>query len=1435
MTLYNKSLLVGVDLGKTSLSMAMAEPDSKGGIINVRTESVRHQGRPLDTLIEILRQKGPENIIKIAATGIYSDRLALPVITGLPDEIAQELATRNLFPDDGLLNIVRLGGSGYSVLTRDTEGRYHFEENDKCSAGTGETIEKICKRLGLDLDRAIELAEKAEDVIPITARCSVFAKSEMTHYANQGESHPSLLAGYFRSVAGNVASLYEKLKVDGPVILIGNGALIRPVSNAFAGMCQNEVGVSEYAGAFEAMGALYYAGERFGEEGPSGLPQDLSGLVRAREKRIKPLTPARRMPGSAVFLKVPHERVSASGPTVLGLDLGSTGSKAALWDQRRNTVMADVYRPTEGNPVEAAKALVTDIMAKADNPVIAVGLTGSGRDAAATVFRAACPGLEDRIVVQNEIVAHAEAAMTYDPDRGKSLSIVEIGGQDAKFINVEGGRVIESDMNRACSAGTGSFLEEQGIFYGIDDITRFGEMAARAEGPPDLGQMCTVFVAEQAAEALNEGYSVDDVFAGFMYSVIVNYKNRVMGNRRFLDKVFFQGKPATNWYLARTLAAIIRKEVYVPPNPGAMGAIGIAMLAAANIKQEKADRFDLKAVTSARVKERRTFQCKDPACDNLCPIESSRIEVMGREEKVLSGGRCPKYESMSAGGEKLGKDSPNPYLERRRLVERIERAAEGNDAGPAVAIPYGHYLIDYLPFFLAFFSRLGTKVKVVHSGRDTFPKGNRRCSAGNTCTPVKLMHGLVPDEADYVFMPKMIEIPRQVAGAGAATCPLTQAAPEMVEKALEAEGHKAKVLRTVLHLAEHGFRTPSVWAALHALQKRLCEENSHVAAGFRELAAAYRHALRAQDAYERELLDIGRRALLYADRKGHPVVVVSGSSHVIHEPVMNAGIHELIMQNGAMAVPLDCFPVPGSVPPLSRVYWGASSRTLRASVAAARRGNTFPLMIVSYGCGPGSFVERLFNHILEDYPHTVLESDGHGGKAGYVTRVQAFLYSARNYEGEGAEAVAPKLEIYDRDPALSDEEIRNSKVVDFAVGVNTGRLSSAVKRSGGYDCDYAGPSDEDALRLGRESCTGKECLPYQLIFGNFRKYLREHPPNGGKRILLNDVTGCGPCRNGMFNLADEISLEKMGLKDKVGVVTPGSFEGGPALAAARWVSIVAVDLLNQLRLYYRPVEAESGSVDRIFERRIEELESKLEEPVDRESYRQTFKSLSMAEDLLERAALEFEELLIDPEKDASAGSVYLCGDVFLRVDDWGSDNLARKINDLGLRVALEPYGELGEFLAFYRSSELVELETRWLHNRLMRYGMDYATSRLVQAVKKRHPWIKWDDPIKVERESRELLERWPLIESIPAMGSALLAWREKRADGIVVVGPWGCGPALIMEAQLKRKTELPLLFVYNDGDPIDEKRLAGFAWRIKHNLSAKITKGPHIKPGPLRK
>ena len=278
----------------------------------VETIVERHCGEPLRPFVELYRRLGSDaadgasRLVKVVATGAYSDRLGPPVLAGVPEEIAQEHAARALFGDEGALNIVRIGGSGYSVLTRTAAGRVRYEPNERCSAGTGETIEGLCTRLGSSLARAVELAQASPDAIVVTSRCAVFAKSELTHYANEGEDHGRIFRGVFESVARNVHALYDKVKVDGPVVVVGNGALIGPVVEAFSRLAGVSVIVPPEAGYFEALGALRYGAAdlapRDTAESPPVWPADPESLVRRSPRRIRALTPAAEGGGSVVWL-----------------------------------------------------------------------------------------------------------------------------------------------------------------------------------------------------------------------------------------------------------------------------------------------------------------------------------------------------------------------------------------------------------------------------------------------------------------------------------------------------------------------------------------------------------------------------------------------------------------------------------------------------------------------------------------------------------------------------------------------------------------------------------------------------------------------------------------------------------------------------------------------------------------------------------------------------------------------------------------------------------------------------------------------------------------------------------------------------------------------------------------------------------------------------
>ena len=696
---------------------------------------------------------------------------------------------------------------------------------------------------------------------------------------------------------------------------------------------------------------------------------------------------------------------------------------------------------------------------------------------------------------------------------------------------------------------------------------------------PDLGQMCTVFVADAAAEAHNEGFSIEDLFGGFQYSVIHNYINRVMGGRTFGERIFFQGKPASGPSLAWTLAAVTGRDVIVPHNPGAMGAWGIGLCAIGEMGEVKlleADKFDLNVVLDAQVVARTEFRCADPQCQNLCHIDKTTVSVGGKDQTVLSGGACPKYEISSAGSQKLPKDAPNALEERMALLENFWEAGSGDRE---VGVPYVGVLNGYLPWMVTFLTEIGLRVKVLRSDGKSLARGEERCFSFDSCAPAKIAHAVADADVSTLVFPKFLNL-HDREGHGGRTCPMEQGMADMADQALKARGRNIKFIKPVFNLRE-GLLNKQTNRTSSLARRQLGAGDTRV------LKAADR-AAKAQQKYENELAKIGQRTMDYGRDHRIPVVAVVGSLHVIYDRAVNANIPDLLRQNGVLALPMDCYPIPKKINALTRIVWEDTNRALRVAVSAREHGNVFPVFLSSFGCGPASFAEHFFRHLMEGYPHTALESDGHGGFAGFVTRIQAFLHTVRQHDGRPVPAEPGRINLFDalERPSLAME--KDSKIVVFSMADQVGPITAAVFRSLGYDAVPAVMTSAASLAAGRRDCSGKECLAYQLIWGSFRKYLDDNPPE--KRTVLIQISGRGACRTCNFSMKDQMSLEKMGLSDRVFLrhIAPER-EGAPMLIAAFYTGTLVWDMLNQLAAYHRPYEIEPGEVDRIYQRYCDEL------------------------------------------------------------------------------------------------------------------------------------------------------------------------------------------------------------------------------------------------------
>ena len=1400
-----KTRIAACDIGKSSICFATAVVQQDDSLLWEKIDYQHHDGNPFDMFRKWYTQETISNCDILCATGIYADQLGSPVVI-LPEDICQEAALENTpdLPDQ--MNLIRVGARGYSVLSREANKnetfQYHFLENDKCSSGAGENIQKIVNRFGMSIADADKLAQSASSSIPITARCAVFSKSEMTHYANQGKPLPELFRGFFESVARNASALLTRNQIDGPLYLIGGCAQILSLVQGFETICKKDIHIPAHYLCFEAVGACVL-GKNELKRNAIKLPENPDVLVQEKKKRFHVLPPASQWKHNTQQLfSPPFEENPYEVPVILGLDLGSTGSKAVLISIETGQPILDVYDRTNGNPIDATYRLVREILSKGNPDIRGIGLTGSGREAVGTLVRGVFSSSES-IVILNEIVAHATASIRCDESNGKDLTIIEIGGQDAKYIRVSGGRIVESDMNKACSAGTGSFLEEQAAFYNVTDIQTFVKMAQDAKRPPELGQMCTVFVADAGAQALKDGFTLSDIFAGFQYSVIHNYLNRVMGQRTLSETIFFQGKPATNPSLAWTLAAITGRPIIVPPNPGAMGAWGIGLCVIDEVKDIlDQSKLDIKKILKASIISRQEFQCRDPKCQTLCPIERTTIKIGNKTREAISGGACPKYEVSSGKLPKLPTGLMNPFQMRQDLLNQFESI---NANLPSVAIPMIGPLVHYMPWVSTFIQSLGFSVKILQSDRHSLAKGEQLCNSYDACGPTKIAHAVCQTDASILFFPKISEYDSSN-GLGGKPCVTEHAMPDIIAQSLKSKGSPVTIVKPDLSFAKGLSHWSLVW--------ELLKYSAQLKTSSVQLGNAIEKAALAQNKYENDLVNIGLEALSIARKHKIPVVLVCGSLHVIHDRAINADIPNLIRQNGAMAIPSDCFPIDKNVPNVEKVYWADSNRFLRAAITAKNMNDVFPLMISSFGCGPTSFTEQFLYEAMKGYPHTLLESDGHGGTAGFITRIQAFMQSVHQYLNAGENRPIDNNTVisYMGHGKFKGKYLDKNVQYVFMSSIDYfGDIFASIYRSEGYDAVAASPYTHEMLKHGQKDCSGKECLSYQLIWSAFKDYLEKHPPQ--KETRLMQVTG-EMCRAGGFGIKDRLNVDRLGYGQYV-KVSSLRIVGGVAMSAKVWAGLTALDIIRQLYVYHMAVEIHPGQSEKLYRYFSNQILQTMEQPsLDGWlSHAQLGWQWVLIKEILNRASDAFLSIANNESKD-NYRTLFVTGDAMTKGNDFANSGLFRIISNYKVHIIVEPFCDFLEFLGKIHPPLLYGRNSTKATSLFYGLNMVRIRNELYKPIIKKHPWLPLPDVETALNRGNQLLDLRVNGGSPIAVGNALHQWEQNKIDGILLTSCWGCDNGLIEESLLRYRKDIPYYFFYDDATPIDERRIHSFAFRL---------------------
>jgi activator of 2-hydroxyglutaryl-CoA dehydratase/predicted nucleotide-binding protein (sugar kinase/HSP70/actin superfamily) len=1413
---------LGIDVGAESVKIV--ELCRHAGVLETACRLIFEHGKCAQSVtLEKLAELQWPAVTAAGATGRLAGLFNLQKI---PVQAAQAAALDFRFPGLRPIILISIGSRGFSVLTIRSNGRIVFRENSRCSQGTGNFLGQLAARFGLSVEEACREADPVAHPALLSGRCPVILKTDMTHLGNKGERRDRILAGLLDAVCENVQILVKPGSGPRCVVLAGGLARASRVRRNFrqyldrhglestALMAEDSLFLEATGAAIEAA-RLRMAPPPLADLAAACAPADFEEVMSLRQglKRVRRLS---QPMGSFE---------SAQGPLLLGFDIGSTGSKLVALDMPTGAPVWEQYCATNGHPIRAAQELSRRLLDQGGLrlPILAFGVTGSGREIVGSVL-ATCYGNES-VRILNEIAAHAAGALYYDPQVD---TIFEIGGQDAKYVKLLAGQVCDAAMNEACSAGTGSFIEEQGCrLAGIDNPARMERVALDAGRCVSLGQHCSVFMAEAIDAAIAAGRPMPEIVAGVYDSVIQNYLNRVKGNRPTGRRIFCQGMPFSSDALAGAAANRAMSDITIPPNPGTVGALGIALLAAEDLRLSALPAVRLEHFLSAAVVGKDEFHCRSTrGCGgegNKCRIEQLTVMVGKEKQSRRWGGSCSLYD-RAAGAGKLPDLAPDPFRERRELVQdMIARCAPARPGRPVIAITDEFVLKNLFPFFATYLHELGFDLHVQsNAGRPALRRGIEENNV-RYCAPLELYAGMISRmveiKPDYLFCPMLRDIPKSADEPHSISCTLAQASADIMRLNLRGRT-AARVLTPVMDMGAEGTASGNFRRSCFRLARSL-------RASARAWQRAFDLACAAQSEFASKLTHMGSRALDFALKARVTPVVVLGRPYTIHNNVLNSNVPDLLRELGVVAIPVDCYPVGADVPVFKNVYWGYSQMNLRAAHQIRHASGIYSVYCSNYSCGPDSFNLHFYCRLMEGKPFAIIETDGHSGDAGTKTRLEAFLSCVQN------EQRRTRLQVRKNGPALHDLAAEESPLGDITRGnrlLLIPRLGAGAEVlactlcAEGMRAEALPIPDREAIRIGRRHTSGKECLPMTATLGSCLK--RIYAGDSEEKYALLMPKSYGPCRFGVYNLYDRLIFSEIGLRDRVAVIAPAAgnyFKGLPhGLALKLWAAVVAEDILLDMLHATRPLEKKHGFVTALYGNYFDLLNQRLQQspaPPLAEGIEEIFNDVFGLRSFLIRAAHDFAAAA-DGGRDVP--TVAVTGEIYVRCDPGSNDRLIERLEERGMRVKLASAHEWLEYTDWSKWRGIRErrrkMEGSWFAARLSSWLKRAVLERLHAAVRAPMGWQKRTRVCNIVSSAEPYLSSYHRGEAILTIGGPLQMHGRGEIAGAICVAPLECLPNKVAESQLYHACEdtgLIALALYLNGDPMDPESLDNFAYEVK--------------------
>lgn len=1264
--IHRTVIRIGIDVGSTTVKVVALDID--GTIIYSKYE--RHMADIRSTIISVVEQAldsiekqfpgsdSPMLSVKVTGSGglAVSHWLTVPFIQ---EVVASTTAVRKMIPQTDVA--IELGGED-AKITYFTDG-VEQRMNGTCAGGTGAFIDQMAALLETDAAGLNELAKGATMMYPIAARCGVFAKTDVQPLINEGARREDIAASIYQAVVSQtISGLACGKPIRGHVAFLG-GPLhfmdqLRRRFIETLKLKDDEIIIPENSQLFVAAGAAWSAelpnegntAEGVIDEAPvltliplPELREGLKKLVGAEMSEVQRLEPLFKNAKELDEFRMRHasemaasaDLDSTKGPVFLGLDAGSTTTKAVLIDDQ-GRILWRFYDVNGGNPVALAVRVLKDLYRRLPPHITIMRSCSTGYGEA--LFQAAL-GVDTGEV---ETIAHYRAADFFVP--GVEF-LLDIGGQDMKCLRMKNGAITSIQLNEACSSGCGSFLDNFARSLGLD-IRAFSNKALLADKPVDLGSRCTVFMNSRVKQAQKEGASVGDISAGLSYSVIKNALFKVIKLRDAAaigEKVVVQGGTFNNDAVLRAFEKISGRHVFRPDVAGLMGAYGAALIA---LDQWKDAGGPLDVRTGLATPEQlENFKVelelrRCGKCSNNCLLTINTFTagvssagpaklMVAPPRRFITGNRCERGLDLDLSvkpavgdaehadnrgatviaenhDEPVGLEKPEkrpvPNLfdwKYRRLFNYKPLAAEKAPRGD-VGIPRVLNMYENYPFWFTFFTKLGFRVRLSpRSSRHIYELGLETIPSESVCYPGKISHGhleaLLKAGIKFIFYPCAPYEQMEDPGVGNHyNCPIVTSYPEVLKNNVD-------VLRQDPTIT---YMNPFLPIDDEArLAERLFEEmGEKFGLNAEEITAAVRDGWVEQQSFRDETARKGEQTVAELHERGIKGVVLAGRPYHL-DPEIHHGIPELLNGLGLAVLTEDSVAHLGAVERPLRIVdqWTYHNRLYRAAQYVTSNKDLELVQLTSFGCGLDAVTSDQVQEILEakGRMYTLVKIDEGSNLGAVRIRMRSLIAAIRERDRNETKAKVHSS-AYERVIFTKKMKKTFTLLAPQMSPIHFRLLAPAFEYSG-VKMDVLPEVDAKAVDIGLQYVNNDACYPAIIVAGQMISALKSGKYDLDKVALLITQTG-GGCRATNYIGFIRRALSDIGW-EHIPVISlsaqsieknPG-FKITPALLHRSMMSIMLGDLLMRVLYRTRPYEAVPGSANELYEkynlRGIEQLKS----------------------------------------------------------------------------------------------------------------------------------------------------------------------------------------------------------------------------------------------------